>query len=165
MLNDPYSRIVISSEARNLWSFEAQGFTFSHMCCALLRFLHLFFMPLEPYPVRYARHLPHEGKALSVVILFPHMRVFALMLWGKRFSRIVAFPIGEGGPRQRCSGTFVNGALETHFPTRFYTASALSAPSGHRKAIHTRGEADTSFLIPHSGRAFIPDQGAAHPTG
>ena len=49
-------------------------------------------------------HLPHAGKALSVVILFPHMRVFALMLWGNRYSRIVAFPIGEGGPRQRWIG-------------------------------------------------------------
>ena len=49
-------------------------------------------MPLEPYPARYARHLPHAGKALSVVILFPHMCVFALTLWGKRYSRIVAFP-------------------------------------------------------------------------
>ena len=37
-------------------------------------------------------HLPLEGKALSVVILFPHMCVFALTLWGKRYSRIVAFP-------------------------------------------------------------------------
>ena len=43
-------------------------------------------------------------KALSVVILFSHMRVFALLLWGKRYSRIVAFPIGEGGPRQRWIG-------------------------------------------------------------
>ena len=50
------------------------------------------------------RSLPHAGKALSVVILFPHMRVFALTLWGKRYSRIVAFPIGEGGPRQRWIG-------------------------------------------------------------
>ena len=41
-------------------------------------------------------HLPLEGKALSVVILFPHMRVFALRLWGKRYSRIAAFPMGEG---------------------------------------------------------------------
>ena len=57
----------------------------------------LSFIPLEPYPARYARHLPHEGKALSVVMLFPHMRVFALTLWGKQFSRIVAFPLGEGG--------------------------------------------------------------------
>ena len=38
-------------------------------------------------------HLPLEGKALSVVILFSHMRVFPLMLWGgKRYSHIVAFP-------------------------------------------------------------------------
>ena len=55
-------------------------------------FSQLSFMPLEPYPARYARHLPHAGKALSVVILFPHMCVFALTLWGKRYSRIVAFP-------------------------------------------------------------------------
>ena len=64
----------------------------------------LFFIPLELYPARYARHLPHAGKALSVVILFPHMRVFAMTLWGKRYSRIAAFPIGEGGPRQRWIG-------------------------------------------------------------
>ena len=38
-------------------------------------------------------HLPLEGKALSVVILFSHMRVFALTLWRKRCSRIVAFPL------------------------------------------------------------------------
>ena len=75
--------------------------------------------------------LPLEGKALSVVILFSHMRVFALTLWGKRYSRIAAFPIGEGGPRQRCSGTFVNGALEMIFPALFHPASALSAPTGH----------------------------------
>ena len=64
----------------------------------------LSFIPLELYPARYARPLPHAGKALSVVILFPHMRVFALTLWGKRYSRIVVFPIGEGGPRQRWIG-------------------------------------------------------------
>ena len=52
----------------------------------------LSFIPLEPYSARCARHLPHAGKALFVVILFPHMRVFALTLWGKRYSRIVAFP-------------------------------------------------------------------------
>ena len=30
-------------------------------------------MPLEPYPARFARHLPHAGKALSVDIVFPHI--------------------------------------------------------------------------------------------
>ena len=33
----------------------------------------LSFIPLEPYPARFARHLPHAGKALSVVILFLHV--------------------------------------------------------------------------------------------
>ena len=79
----------------------------------------LSFMPLVPYPARFARHLPLEGKALSVVILFPHMRVFALAMREKRCSRIVAFPIGEGGPRQRRSGALVNDALETIFPLFF----------------------------------------------
>ena len=59
----------------------------------LRRSFPLFFIPLEPYPARSARHLPHAGKALPVVILFPHMRVFVLTLWEKRFSRIVAFPL------------------------------------------------------------------------
>ena len=63
-------------------------------------------MPLEPYPARYARHLPHAGKALSVVILFPHMRVFALTLWGKRFSRIVAFNILGRGTASAALGYF-----------------------------------------------------------
>ena len=65
----------------------------------LRRISPLSFIPLEPYPARSARHLPHAGKALSVVILFPHMRVFALTMREKRYPRIVAFPIGEGGPR------------------------------------------------------------------
>ena len=56
---------------------------------APLRFPHLSFIRLEPYPARFARHLPHARKAF-------------------RF-----FP------------------LETHFPTLFHTASALSAPTGH----------------------------------
>ena len=90
----------------------------------------LSFIPLEPYPARCARHLPHAGKALSVVILFPHMRVFALTLWGKWYSRIVVFPIGEGGPRQRWIGhSLVYRRLETHFPfvsTVFYPARTLS---------------------------------------
>ena len=64
----------------------------------------LFFIPLVPYPAHSARHLPLEGKALSVGIVFPHMRVFVLTMRGKRYSCFVAFPIGEGGPRQRWIG-------------------------------------------------------------
>ena len=79
-------------EKREIFVIHGQGLTFPHMCRALLRFPQLSFKALEPYPARYARHLPHAGKALSVIILFPHMCVFALTLWGKRYSRIVAFP-------------------------------------------------------------------------
>ena len=56
----------------------------------------LSFIPLVPYPARSARHLSHAGKALSVVILFPHMHVFALTMREKRHPRIAAFPIGKG---------------------------------------------------------------------
>ena len=90
------SHIVIPSGAEGSLPFAVRDSRVPHMCRALLRFPHLSFIPLEPYPARYARHLPHAGKALSVVILFPHMRVFALRLWGKRYSRIAAFPMGEG---------------------------------------------------------------------
>ena len=55
----------------------------------------LFFIPLVPYPAHSARHLPHAGKALSVVILFPHMRVFVLTMREKQHPRIAAFPIGQ----------------------------------------------------------------------
>ena len=36
----------------------------------LRRSFPLSFIPLEPYPARFARHLPHAGKALSVDIVF-----------------------------------------------------------------------------------------------
>ena len=50
---------------------------------------------------------------------------------GKAVFSYRSLPHGEGGPRQRCSGALVNRLLETHFPTLFHTASALSAPTGH----------------------------------
>ena len=71
--------------------FAVRDSRFPHICLALLRFSHLSFIPLEPYPARFARHLPHAGKALSVVVLFPHMRVFALRLWGKAYDTGYAF--------------------------------------------------------------------------
>ena len=65
----------------------------------LRRISSLSFIPLVPYPARFARHLPHAGKALSVGIVFPHMHVFALTMREKRHPRFAAFPIGEGEPR------------------------------------------------------------------
>ena len=68
----------------------------------LRRISSLSFIPLVPYPARSARHLPHAGKALSVVILFPHMRVFALTIREKRHPRIVSLP--HAGKSDRANG-------------------------------------------------------------
>ena len=62
----------------------------------LRRSFPLFFIPLVPYPARSARHLPLAGKAVSVDIVFPHMRVFALAMREKRYPRFAAFPIAKG---------------------------------------------------------------------
>ena len=111
-------------------------------------------MPLEPYPARSARHLPHAGKALSVVILFLHIRVFVLTMREKRYSRFAAFPIGEGGPRQRRSGAFVNGILETISPALFHPARTLSGSL--RSPPSPRGEGFVSEipLSPSNLRPF-----------
>ena len=50
---------------------------------------------------------------------------------------------GEEKPRQRRSDALINHLLETHFPTFFYTASALSAPSGH---LPLEGKADDTRI-------------------
>ena len=49
----------------------------------------------------------------------------------------------EEGPRQRRSDALINRLLETHFPTLFYTASTLSAPSGH---LPLEGKADDTRI-------------------
>ena len=82
-------------------------------------------------------HLPLEGKALSVVILFPHMRVFALTMREKPHSRIAALPIGEGGPRSDALGY---DALETIFSLSFIPL----VPYPARFARH----------LPHAGKAL-----------
>ncbi len=170
MLNDPHSRIVISSEARNLCHSRLRDSRFPYMCLALLRFPHLSFMPLEPYPARYARHLPHAGKALSVVILFPHMRVFALTLWGKRVSRIVAFPAWGRGTAPAVDRVLSltahlrRNSLLAFIPRVPYSPLRGTFPSRGRLFI-LAAKPPPSFLIPHSGRAFIQSQGEAHPTG
>ena len=90
---------------------------------APFRFPHLSFIRLEPYPARFARHLPHAGKAL--------MR-------GRRWSRFAVFPMGKA--------VLSFSALETHFTTLFHTASALSAPSGHFS--HWKGKENSRSFEP-----------------
>ena len=58
--------------------------------------LRVVFIPLEPYPARYARHLPHAGKAFrdfSPISLYPRGWLGA---WGKGDSRFAAFSMYVG---------------------------------------------------------------------
>ena len=50
---------------------------------APLRFPHLSFIRLEPYPARFARHLPHAGKAL---MRRRRCSRFAVFPWVRRYS-------------------------------------------------------------------------------
>ena len=102
--------------------------------------------PIQPPPLRGTSFHRKEGVSTLAPSLGRGCRAQrgGVGSFLRRSRLLFVFPIGKGGPRQRRSGTFVNGALETHFSTRFHTARALSA---------------------HSGRAFIQSQGAAHPTG
>ena len=92
---------------------------------ALLRFPHLSFIRLEPYPARFARHLPHAGKALMRGRRYSHFpplrRIFSLS-----FIPPVPYP--------PLRGTFLGGADDTREichrrPSgiaRFYTAAKPS---------------------------------------
>ena len=85
------------------------------------------------------------------------MRVFALMLWGKRYSRIVAFAIGEGGPRQRRSGTFVNCLLETISPALFHPAFPIQPPPLRGTSFHRKEGVSTR--APSLGRGCRAQRG------
>ena len=85
------------------------------------------------------------------------MRVFALMLWGKRYSRIVAFSIGEGGPRQRRSGTFVNCLLETISPALFHPAFPIQPPPLRGTSFHRKEGVSTR--APSLGRGCRAQRG------
>ena len=64
----------------------------------------LFFIPLEPYPARSARHLPHAGKALSVVILFLHVSCIRFDDVRKAASSYRSLPHWGRGTAQRWIG-------------------------------------------------------------
>ena len=105
----------------------------------LRRSLPLFFIPLEPYPARSARHLPHAGKATSVVILFLHVSCI-------RFddARIAESPYRSLPHWGRGTASAVDSVLSLivdlrrSFPIFFHTAFPIQPPplrgtSFHRK--------------------------------
>ena len=79
------------------------------------------------------------------------------MLWGKRYSRIVAFSIGEGGPRQRRSGTFVNCLLETISPALFHPAFPIQPPPLRGTSFHRKEGVSTQ--APSLGRGCRAQRG------
>ena len=68
----------------------------SYIAC-LRRSPSLSFIPLEPYPARSARHLPHAGKALSVDIVFPHISCIRSDNARKAVSSYRSLPHGGRG--------------------------------------------------------------------
>ena len=81
-----------------------------------------------------------------------HLRASPFIKNRRGASHLLAFPIGEGGPRQRRSGAFINRRFEILLPARFHTAGALSAPSGH---LPPEGKAGDT-RIPSSNMAAKP---------
>ena len=79
---------------------------------APLRFPHLSFIRLEPYPARYARHLPHAGKAL---MRGRRCSRFAVFPWARRYShfpplrRIFPLSFIPPVPYPPLRGTFPGG--------------------------------------------------------
>ena len=75
-------------------------------------------------------HLPLEGKALSVVILFPHMRVFALMLWRKRYSAYRSLPHWGRGTAPAVLGCFRKLPALDDLPRSFSSRQCPIRPYG-----------------------------------
>ena len=81
-------------------------------------------MPLEPYPARSARHLPLEGKALSVVILFLHVSCIRIDDARKTVFSFRCLPHwGRGTALAVDRVLSLTAYLRRSFPLVFHTAS------------------------------------------
>ena len=85
------------------------------------------------------------------------MRVFALTMREKRHSRLVAFPIGEGGPRSGGYGALVNDALVTISPDLFHPASPIQPPPLRGTSFHRKEGVSTR--APSLGRGCRAQRG------
>ena len=118
----------------------------------LRRIPSLSFIPLVPYPARSARHLPLEGKALSVVILFLHIYpVFALTMREKRYPRIVSLPHWGRGTASAMDRVL---SLMTHLRRSSSLSFIPLEPYPARSARH----------LPHAGKALCRGYRFPHPT-
>ena len=129
----------------------------------------LFFIPLEPYPARSARHLPHAGKVVMRKYRFPpsNLRPFgAPPSIGRREYPRKPLPLEGAAERSeaglafffgRRSGALVNDALETISPALFHTARTLSGslrspPSPRGEGVVSRKAVSSFRSLPHRER-------------
>ena len=126
----------------------------SFIAC-LRRSFPLFFIPLEPYPARSARHLPHAGKAWIQKYRFPPIQPPPLR--GTSFRRKEGVStrapfLGRGCRAQRGGvGFLFCGEAASSFPSRLYFGYSrilVSQPSPRGNAIKLSGR---TFLAPHRG--------------
>ena len=121
----------------------------------------LFFIPLEPYPARSARHLPHAGKALSVGIVFLHVScirfdgarkaVFSfrsLPHWGRLCVGDTAFPIQP--PPLRGTSFHRKEGLTTRTPSLGRGCRAQRGGVGFLFAAKP-----PPLCLPHAGKAVL----------
>ena len=81
-------------------------------------------MPLEPYPARSARHLPHAGKALSVGIVFLHVSCIRIDDARKAAFSFRCLPHWGRGTASAVDRVLSQTAyLRQSFPLVFHTAS------------------------------------------
>ena len=118
-------------------------------CISSLSFIPLSPSNLRPFgapPSKGRREYPREPLPLEGAAERSEAGL-AFFFW-RRSRLLFAFPIGEGGPRQRRSGAFVDGALETISPALFHTARTLSGSL--RSPPSPRGEGFvTEIPLPH----------------
>ena len=115
-------------------------------------------MPLEPYPARFARHLPHAGKALSVVILFLHVSCIRFDDARKAASSYRSLPHwGRGTALAVDRVLSYNGALETISLALFHTAFPIQPPPLRGTSFHRKEGVSTR--APSLGRGCRAQRG------
>ena len=117
----------------------------------------LFFIPLEPYPARFARHLPHAGKALCRGYCFFTHACIRSDDMGIALLSYRSLPHWGKGTAQRRSGALVNDALETIFPALFHTASPIQPPPLRGTSFHRKEGVSTR--APSLGRGCRAQRG------
>ena len=118
----------------------------------------LFFITLVPYPARFARHLPHAGKALSVGILFLHVsciRFDDARKAASSYHRITHWGRGTASAVDRVLS--YNGVLEMISLALFHTAFPIQPPPLRGTSFHRKEGVSTR--APSLGRGCRAQRG------